>query len=476
MLTRLNSILQHKCLIVAGKPLLVGVSGGPDSLCLLDLLYRLGIPLGVAHFNHQLREQALQDSLQVERLASELKLGFVSASMDVAAFAQENSLSIEEAARELRYRFLFSEARRGGFQAVAVGHSADDQVETVLMHLLRGAGRDGLVGMPYRLQPNPWDAEIPLIRPLLDFWREEIQAYISERDLQPVVDESNLDVSYHRNRLRLETIPYLEGINAQIRKSLWRMADVLREEGRLLDELTRQGWDVCVPEEGPGYFAFEQTIFASQEIGLQRRLIRNAMLRLVPGLRDLDFETVERGRRFLAEAGRMGRCSLIGGLSLLREVGRVWLCSQEAQLPTSDWPQTCSTEVETLTIPGVVPMQAGWVLQAEIVLNPPQDYRANQDRFLVWLEAASLPDELYVRRRQRGDRIQPLGLQGRSAKVSDLMVNAKIPQRARDGWPLVCAGEEIVWVPGCRQGMTGRVQANTERFLRLSLKKTGFRA
>jgi len=150
MLARLPLVLQNYCRLDIKNPILLGVSGGPDSVCLLDLLSRLGYRIVVAHFNHRLRAEAHEEARRVGDLVDRMRVPFVVGSQDVARYAQIKGLSIEEAAREARYKFLFEQAERLHVQAVMVGHTADDQVETVLMHLLRGAGLDGLQGMAYR--------------------------------------------------------------------------------------------------------------------------------------------------------------------------------------------------------------------------------------------------------------------------------------------------------------------------------------
>ena len=202
MLKTARLTLQNECLIEAGRPLVVGVSGGPDSLCLLDLLRRSGCQVVVAHLDHGLRAEAAQDADTVAGLAKRFGLPYVQGQVDTRAYAEAHSLSIEEAARVLRYRFLFEQARQHAAQAVAAGHTADDQVETVLMHLLRGAGLVGLKGMAYRMLPNPWSSEIALLRPLLGVWRSQVIEYCEEHALQPVLDRTNLDTTYFRNRLR----------------------------------------------------------------------------------------------------------------------------------------------------------------------------------------------------------------------------------------------------------------------------------
>ena len=171
--------------------MLLGVSGGPDSLCLLDIMRQLRYRLVVAHFDHGLRPESASEREKIEKLAADNHLLFVSQRADVSSYASENHLSIEEAARTLRYRFLFDQAEKAGACAVAVGHTADDQIETVLMHLLRGTGITGLGGMAYRTQPNVWSTMIPLVRPLLGTWREDISLYLWEHQLEPSFDPSN---------------------------------------------------------------------------------------------------------------------------------------------------------------------------------------------------------------------------------------------------------------------------------------------
>ena len=210
MLDHIQSTLERDCQILPDKQILVGVSGGADSLCLLDILIRLGYPVLVAHFNHLLRPEASDDARAVEGIADMLKVPLVLGEGSANDYAQEHNLSIEESARNLRYRFLFKRAEIHDAKAVAVAHNADDQVETVLMHLLRGAGLDGLTGMPYRALPNPWSETIPLVRPLLGIWRTEIETYCTERELNPVIDRSNIDTTFFRNRLRHELIPELD--------------------------------------------------------------------------------------------------------------------------------------------------------------------------------------------------------------------------------------------------------------------------
>jgi tRNA(Ile)-lysidine synthase len=186
MLENLKQILQDECQLNLSLPIVVGVSGGPDSLCVLDVLDRNGYSAIVTHFNHKLRSSSDEEAEIIRHFAEERGLQFILGEEDVSERVEREGESIEEAARNARYQFLFTCARSVGAQGVVVGHSADDQVETVLMHLLRGAGMSGLGGMTTRALPNAWSEHIPLVRPLLGVWRNQILDYCRERGLDPV--------------------------------------------------------------------------------------------------------------------------------------------------------------------------------------------------------------------------------------------------------------------------------------------------
>ena len=243
--------IERHGLLPAGEPVVVGVSGGPDSLALLHILRRLApdyrVALHVGHLEHGIRgEASREDAAFVRAIAEAWGLPVTVAARDVPAIARERGLAIEEAARQERYRFLGELARSIGGTTVAVAHHADDQVETVLMHLLRGAGLSGLRGMrplsrldalrfgdDEDLAPEDKNDGIRLARPLLYVERAAIEAYCEAQGLRPRFDRSNLDTTYFRNRLRLELIPYLEAFNPNVRQVIRRTAEVLAAAPRL---------------------------------------------------------------------------------------------------------------------------------------------------------------------------------------------------------------------------------------------------
>lgn len=473
MFERVVSFIKRQCRLSTTDPILVGVSGGPDSLCLMDILHRMNYPIIIAHLNHGLRAESEEEAKQVEQIARHLGLVFVSSKENVRDYADLHALSIEEAARTLRYQFLFSQAERFHAQAVAVGHTADDQVETVLMHLLRGCGISGLKGMPPRALPNVWSQRIPLVRPLLAVWREEVLAYCADHGLQPVFDRSNLDTTYYRNRLRHELIPYLETYNPSVRKALWRMAQVLGEDAAVLESLVSVTWDACQISQGSGFIALSLSEFNRQPLGIQRHLLRRAIAHLRPNLRNIDFEDIERALDFLSCPTKTKQIDLVAGLRLFLEGDTLWLSAWEADLPAASWPQMGLKTTLWLDVPGEVHLNEGWVLRAELievtslVLSKAQ---MNPDPFCAWVAADNLHPPLLVRTRLPGDRFQPLGMGGHSLKLADFMVNLKMPHRARDRWPLVCTEKEIIWLPGYRLSHSFRLTEHTRLAFYLRLE------
>jgi tRNA(Ile)-lysidine synthase len=480
MLKRVASILQQNCFLSSEKVLLVGVSGGPDSLCLLDVLVQLGYPLVVAHLNHRLRPESQSDADFVEKIARKMGLPIVVGKEDVIAYARDHSLSIEEAARNVRYTFLFDEAVRVKAQAVLVAHTADDQIETVLMHFLRGAGLSGLRGMQYWSLPSPWCDHIPLVRPLLEIWREEIRSYLESRKIAAREDRTNLDLTIFRNRLRHELIPYLAGYNSGIRQIIWRMAQVLAADYDVIEANLDAAWEECLVELGHGYLTFRIPALTVQPDGLQRHLIRRGISRLVPGLRNIDFSTIERALEFLKNPTRSRQMDLAAGIYLLQEDDLLWVAAWQADLPTSAWPQFPTKEGQyleySLPVPGFVRLADGWSIQAEardgFELNREQALH-NSDPFQVWMDAAQLQLPLMVRTRRPGDRFAPLGMAGKSMKLSDFMMNLKIPARVRKNWPLVLSADQLAWVPGMRMAHAYQISNSTRQAIYLRVYKEG---
>lgn len=469
----LEHILQQECLLNHRQPVLVGVSGGPDSICLLHGLQAAGYPAVVAHFNHQLRPESKSESIFVLKLAQEWNLPAITETADVKIFAHENRLSIEEAARELRYEFLFRAANQIDAQAVAVGHNADDQVETILMHLLRGAGPAGLRGMRFRNLPNPWSATIPLIRPLLATWRLDIEAYVNSHQLAFVKDSSNLDPVYYRNRLRHEVIPYLQTLNPQIKQALWQTAEIVGIDYEFLAAEIQRVWDSdLIQKTEPGVVGMDREEFSRLSQSLQRELLRRGAFEIQPGLRDFDYEAIQRALNAVQKPLSHQQIDLVSGMRLIIEPDWLWLMRRDANLPADEWPQIQPDGRRLLSMNDQVLLANHWELRTELRIKHDEITQAamqNSDAFQAWADADQITQPLALRARLPGDKIQVLGMHGQHTKLSDLFINRKIPRRARSYWPVIVSGEMIVWVPGVQLAHPVRLTETTKRVLHLSL-------
>ena len=482
--TQIKIILREQIRILPGQPVVVGVSGGADSLSLLDILVSLEYPVIAVHFNHHLRPESGQDEAMARAAAARLGVPFESGGADVSAWARAEKRSLEEAARILRYRFLFEQARLKNAQAVAVGHTADDQVETVLMHMLQGSGLPGLSGMAVT-SLSPWDDHIPLIRPLLGVWRSQTHAHCHERGLAFATDASNQDVAYTRNRVRMELIPVLERYNPAVRQAIWRMAQVLAGEEEIVVDAVQAAWEACLAAEQPGCVVLKLACVRELSLALRRAVVRRAAARLLPegaDLREIGFEDVQRVMEFLATPSRSGQIHLAQGIRLVIEpgsTGQSFLLAlgpgeTGAALALHSWPQIAPGDGSVLRVPGTLNLGAGWELRAEWVERSAWEHAApSHSAWEAWLDGQTAGD-LLARSARPGDRFKPLGMQGHSVKISDFFINEKLPRRARAAWPLVCCGEEVVWVPGFRLAHPFRVSEQTTRVIHLVAKRNGF--
>jgi len=463
----------------AGAPLVVGVSGGADSLCLLHALHALrslapalGLTLHVAHLDHGLRMASADDAAWVRALCADWDLPCTLGRYAVRALAERERLSLEEAARQARYRFLAEVAQQIGARAVAVGHTADDQAETVLLHLIRGAGLEGLAGMapdaPWPLPEEPANVSLRVLRPLLAVARADTEAYCATVGLPPRQDESNRNPAFARNRVRLELLPLLRELNPAITAALGRTAETIAGDMAVLQALEREVWAAVAVEE-PGRVHLARGAFEQQPMGLQRRLLRRAVATLA-SLQDLTWEHVEAARR-IALAGRTGACApLPHGLRLRVDYDGLWIEPARQAAAGADWPALA--QPVRLHIPGEAALAAGWRITACLLARAelPADWATARDPWAAYLDADLTGESVLLRPRQPGDWLLPLGLHGRQ-KLSDLLINVKTPAACRDSLPLVLVGEAIAWVVGVRCDQRFAVTDHTARVCALRVAR-----
>ena len=482
LLEQVREAIDRHQLLMSVETVVVGVSGGPDSLCLLHVLSCLaddyGLGIRAAHLDHGIRgEAAAADARFVEAFCAERGIPCVVEEADVPALVAERGLSVEEAARQARYAFLGRIARLSAASCVAVAHHADDQVETVLMHFLRGAGLVGLRGMQASSlldEPGAEDGagqgspltegRLRLIRPLLQVSRAAVESYCEEHELKPRLDRSNLDNTYFRNRLRHELIPYLEGYNPNLREIVRRTADVIAEEYKVLRQLVDERWRSVVISESDEAIVYDRGL-RDLPIALQRSLIREGVHRLRCSLRDLSWVHVDDALRVL-RAGKVGTmATLPGGL-------RLTLCYDVAVLAIEGYVSSLKDRprvrrVVPLSTPGRVSLpDSEWCMVTQVISRDelPQDWDSSYHPDVAYLDAKRLHQELALRPRQEGDWFVPLGFNHRQ-KVAQCMINAKVPQRDREAMPLLVCGRAVLWIVGLRLDGRYAVRSETEKVL-----------
>ncbi len=475
VLKAIESELETLGVLLPGEGVLVGVSGGGDSVCLLHGLVSLGVPVIAAHLDHGLRRSSWADGRYVLRLAASLGVPAVAQRIEPGSL-EAGPGSLEDHARKARYRFLASVARDYACRTIAVGHTQDDQAETVLMHLLRGSGTRGLRGMrpACRLDDvtgEPQDADLRLVRPLLGVPRETTLAYCRERRLAIRTDPTNEQTVFLRNRVRLELLPLLATYNPAIRQTLARTADVLAGDAQALESLLGLVVPELVGPPAPDSVQVDQEKLLGLPPGVQRVILREILCDLSGEGAEVGFQAVERARACL----RSERwTSLPGDVEMRAEAGNLVFSKGGAPRPSAGaHPQLEAPAEVRLQAPFSIQLRDGWKLEAaeEAAAKGTRTYRTDA-RWETAFDAQAFGLDVTLRAPRPGDRMTPFGAPG-SKKLSDLFQEGRVPAAARPLWPVICQSGSIVWLVGLRRAEVARVDVHTRRVLRLRLIAPG---
>jgi tRNA(Ile)-lysidine synthase len=462
--------IREKKLVSPGERLVVAVSGGPDSVCLLHILSglckELDIELHVAHLNHRLRgKESDADAKYVAGLAKRLGIPATVASRDVKSYQKQHRLSLEEAAREVRYNFLAGVAGEVGAMRAAIGHTADDHIETMLMHLIRGSGIKGLRGL---LPISRWKSSgnsLTIIRPLLELSRQETTAYCRQHNLKPRTDTSNLSTEPFRNRVRHHLLPELRKYNPQIAQALLRLARTAADDLDFIETEARRLLNDIVSAE-KNSIVIKKKGFLALPPALKRQLLRNSIESLLGSLKDFEAGHIED----IIEALEKPAGKIIGlpfGLNFTIEYDRYVLSPDSLSL--CPFP-ALESEIE-LKIPGKT-IFSGWEIDASTVKQSAVKARGREaNDFSACFDFDRVGKILTVRRRLPGDRFQPLGME-QPKKLNIFMIDARIPQAWRRRIPIVCSTDIILWVVGWRIDERYKVRPDTKNVLRLEFKRT----
>ncbi len=454
---RVLSAIQKYHMLSKGDSVLVAVSGGPDSVALLYFLKHMeplyDLRLHIFHLNHKIRgAEADKDAEFVAALAARLDIPVTLESYDVPALMERERLSLEEAAREARYRLMDRLAVELEVDRIALAHHADDQVETFLMRLVRGAGLEGLAAMkPVRGI---------YIRPFIEVGKGDILNYIRDNDFTYRVDASNEDLSILRNRVRSDLVPLLTSYNPQFKGSLLKTIEIVREDQSHLSELTDGVFDLLA-ETGDGIVRIEMQAVEAQPLSLKRRLIRKCIKWAKDDLRGIEFKHIEAILDALQIVPVRFELELPGGIVVFAEYeSLVFARKQLFEGPP--------LKPVKLIVPGITPIGLLGI-EIEAQYQTAGDIIFAGDGDVAHLDADRIPAELKIRTRKPGDFFVPFGMMGEK-KLQDFFVDEKVPRRQRDKVPIIAAGDQIVWVAGFRIDERFRVTAQTKRVLVLHLK------
>jgi tRNA(Ile)-lysidine synthase len=471
----LGTIRNHH-LIGQGEAVVVGVSGGPDSVCLLHVLRAisdvLDIRVHAIHINHMLRaEEADADEASVKELCRELDVPLSIERVNIAEMAEKAGMSLEEAGREARYREFAAYAAEVGASGIAVAHNRNDQAETVMMHIIRGSGTAGLAGMEFRRGA--------VIRPLLDISRKEIEQYCQAAGLHPRIDSSNLKSDFTRNRVRLELFPYInEHFGTDIVESLCRLSGHAADDSSYLEQCAAELYLSCIDPKGDAVSGETgKWVFLSLKKlkdlppAMLVRVLKRAVCEVMgnaSGIGSVHYETLAG----LVSNGRTGRkAELPKGLRAAVSYGRLELFAGKrlAAKPADSFDVSLAVPGTTF-VPELQASVSTFLETAENVDNGPD---LGYNALVQFFDYDRLRMGINIRNRRDGDVFKPFRSNG-TKKLKEFFIDRKIPREQRDAIPLVCAGSEVVWVVGYKISDKFKVTENTKSVLKMEYNRRAF--
>ena len=458
-------------MLKSGDSVLVGVSGGPDSVALFHLLLtfapRFSLRLGVAHLNHCLRQNdSDKDADFVAALAHRFDIPFYMHKADVRKYQLENKLSLEEAARRIRHTFLNKTAEKNRFNKIALGHHFDDNAELVIMNLFRGSGPLGLSGIP-----PVRDGKI--IRPLIQSQHFEIIAFLNQNEIKYITDASNRDTRFLRNRIRHDLIPLLQtSYNPRISQSLNRLASIIRSEEEWIETVIHPLFEKAAINIQDGRIALSVSTLSQIHVAAQRRIIRKAISKIKGNLRRIGLTHIDSAID-LVECGPVyGNIDLPDRIRIQRK-GDVLLFSREKNTlrirdATSGRIERFAFEYriekpEFLTIKEIGVCIKFTEMSIENLTN-----LCGSGQYTAFFDRDELSFPMVLRNFRQGDRFTPLGMTG-TQKIKKFFIDKKVPRKERIRCPILLCREKIIWVAGYRIDESVKVKPTTKNVLRVEL-------
>lgn len=461
MYKKVMSYIKDNNLIKSGDKVLVALSGGPDSVCLLNILYNLkaelNIEVGAAHLNHLLRDKdAFEDEEYVKTLCKSLDIPCFVKRVDINKYSKDKKMSSEMAGREARYNFFDDIVKDEGYTKIATAHNANDQAETILFRLMRGSGIEGLCGIKVRRDK--------IIRPILCLSRKEVEEYIEINNLKPRIDKTNFEKIYNRNKIRLDMIPYIkENFNEDIIQTLNRMSVLLQKDNEFIENSARSFYEKhCI--EQSDYFIIKKEMFDNKE-AVVTRVIRYALTNF--SKTHYDFEM-----KHIYEICNLAKNNSGKAIDLPNKIyaeniyGDIYI-KERININNIDVKQ--EIVVNKNEINGKKIFFDNENIEFSLLKNDSNLY-LNQNNLIKYFDFDKINDSISLRKRKNGDKIIPLGMKG-SKKIKDLFIDMKVPKEERDCIPLLCFDENISWIVGIRVSEEYKITNKTKNILRVIVER-----
>ena len=453
----LKTIKNYKMFEVYDK-VIVGVSGGPDSMCLLNILIslrdELKIEIAVAHVNHCLRgDVADADEEYVKCYCKDNAIAFYSKKIDINAIAKENSISCETAGRIERYNFFEELIKKLRFQKIALAHNANDQAETVLMRMMRGAGLEGITGI------KPVRDKI-IVRPIIEVKREEIEKYCLDYDLNPRIDKTNFENIYTRNKIRLELIPFMrENFNPEIVAALNRLASTLRVDNEYLELLAVQKYkQFC--DIKPDKIIIRSKAF-NENISILTRIIRQALLKISGNLKNFEkvhiYDIIK-----IQKQSTGGWLTLPNNINAINNYGDIEIvCAKEKKDQYNDFSYKLKLGLNHITMLNIdISLN---LIKKEDILN------INSGMLIKYFNYDRINGDIVLRNKKDGDKIIPLGMKG-NKKLKNIFIDLKLPREKRNKIPLLTFNNEIAWIIGYKMSEVFKIDENTNNIIEVKIE------
>ncbi|MHC1719456.1 MAG: tRNA lysidine(34) synthetase TilS [Clostridiaceae bacterium] len=441
-----------------GSRIIVGVSGGPDSMCLLHILLgmrdSLDLELVAAHVNHSLRGvDADKDAEYVEEFCKANNIEFASIKIDVHKLAAEKNVSEETAGRDLRYEFFERLRKEYKADKIAIAHNLNDQAETVIMRIIRGTGLEGLAGI------KPVRDEI-YIRPLLFCSRAEIEEYCSINNLNPRIDKTNFESIYVRNKIRLELIPYIEkNFNKDIINVLNRLAQNSKADSEYLEHETKNKYKIYCTYK-------DYKVIISKEAFLEHeaivtRLIRKAFEDVCGNLRNFERQHILQVID-LQKNGTGKQALFPNNAAAFNNYGDISIYIRSKASKEAGHPAEYELHM------GKNPLKA-LGLTVTVEEHTLGEMMNDDSLYTKYFDCGKASGNITLRFRKPGDRFRPLGMEG-TKKLKDIFIDLKVPQEEREKTPLICFGDEIAWIVGYKMGNSFKIDKNTKKVLKMKME------